>query len=235
MFLWGKNSWCLGIIILLLINIANARNISIEYNNIEKEEFNIKLRLIDYLEDDYDVKMDILAEGKRICKIENNGWKSTYYYINDIIKNNEEKTFNFRIDEDFKGEADLEVKIRDSKEKTSSYDYKININYEKSEEKAEESEEIEEEENEEELEEEEEENKIKEEDENNIEKIIITPKLEEIDDTKDNIKLTKDIKSRKSEENIKKYAIYFFIGFLLLAFVVFIIKNGKRNKDNNDF
>src|SRR3989344_2130943 len=63
---------------------------SIEVNYPEKvalnQEFSFKIKLINFSEDIYDMKIDILSAENRISEILNeNVWKSTTYYINDII------------------------------------------------------------------------------------------------------------------------------------------------------
>src|SRR3989344_4207983 len=127
-----------GIVILLslifLMNFISAQ--SIELNYPEKvnlgEDFTMNLKLIDFEGGDavlYDVKIDILGNGERIAKIENENsgvWKSTYYYVPEIIKNNENKELSL-ISESYVGEANIEVKIRKSgtSEVKTFSDYKI--------------------------------------------------------------------------------------------------------------
>jgi hypothetical protein len=79
------------------------------------EEFNVQLTLVNFSSDIYDVKIDVTnSSNKTISKIYNgNEWKSTYYYLNDIISNNEQKTFLLKIIYDF-DEAYITVKIKSS-------------------------------------------------------------------------------------------------------------------------
>ena len=86
-----------------------------------EQEFNFKIKLIGFDPGLYDVKIDILSEGNRIAKILNNDtWKSTIYYINDIITPDKEKEFSMKIVEDFK-DAEIEIKIRDSSDKSEIF------------------------------------------------------------------------------------------------------------------
>ncbi len=97
----------------LLLNFASAENISLSYPEEVGlgEEFEVTLRLIDFSDDIYDVKIDLLSNGKRVAKILNyDEWKSTYYYVNDIINNSEEKDFLLKIEKEFE-EATIDVKM----------------------------------------------------------------------------------------------------------------------------
>jgi len=99
---------------ILLMGIITAQSIDVTYPpevNIE-EEFNFNVKLIDFPTDTYDVKIDILYNENRIARIlSNQEWKSTYYYINDVIAL--EKDFTIKITEDFT-QAEITIKIRDS-------------------------------------------------------------------------------------------------------------------------
>ena len=93
----------------------------IEVNYSEKvylnQEFGFKIKLINFDEDIYDVKIDILSNQNRISEILNeNIWKSTSYYINNIIGSNQEKEFLMKITEEFES-AEITIKIKDSSDK----------------------------------------------------------------------------------------------------------------------
>ena len=93
----------------------------IEVNYSEKvylnQEFGFKIKLINFDEDIYDVKIDILSNENRISEILNeNIWKSTSYYINNIIGSNQEKEFLMTITEEFES-AEITIKIKDSSDK----------------------------------------------------------------------------------------------------------------------
>ena len=93
----------------------------IEVNYSEKvylnQEFGFKIKLINFDEDIYDVKIDILSNENRISEILNeNIWKSTSYYINNIIGSNQEKEFLMKITEEFES-AEITIKIKDSSDK----------------------------------------------------------------------------------------------------------------------
>ncbi|MEK6873707.1 MAG: hypothetical protein AABW91_02585, partial [Nanoarchaeota archaeon] len=127
MYLWKTNSRCLAVVFLFLLFpiLICAKEIVLEYpEKINSEEFSMNLILKDFLDDNYDVKIDILSNGKRITKILdlNSGYKSTYYFVNDAIKSGDNQaSFDFKITENYNGKSDIEVKIRDSKGKTSSF------------------------------------------------------------------------------------------------------------------
>ncbi|MBS3072846.1 hypothetical protein J4477_03375 [Candidatus Pacearchaeota archaeon] len=135
MHLRKTNSRCLAVIFLFLylIIIVYAKEIDLEYPGIiNTDEFSISLILNDFPDDEYDVKIDILGDGKRVAKVLDPSleYKSTYYFVNDLIKNGDNSAIlNFKISEDYSGEVDIEVKIRDSKEKTFSFkNYSSEIN-----------------------------------------------------------------------------------------------------------
>src|SRR3989338_6275221 len=93
----------------------------IEVNYSEKvylnQEFGFKIKLINFDEDIYDVKIDILSNENRISEILNeNVWKSTLYYLNDVISQNTEKEFLMKITQEFEN-AEITIKIKDSSEK----------------------------------------------------------------------------------------------------------------------
>jgi len=115
---------------IFLVSIISAQNISVSYPpSIESgRQFNLNLNLIDFKNDTYDVKIEILGHGERIAKIFNYGeWKSTYYYVNNAIKDNEEGVFQLEV-ENYTGNANIEIKIRDSKNNLKSFsNYSIEI------------------------------------------------------------------------------------------------------------
>ncbi len=117
--------------ILLLSCVVSAENISLSYPEEVglNEEFNMNLQLIDFPEDTYDVKIDLLSNGERVARIFNySEWKSTIYYVNNIINNYEGKDFLLRIEKEFTV-ATIEVKIKDSKNKTKTFTgYTVNYN-----------------------------------------------------------------------------------------------------------
>ena len=108
-------------------NITTNTTISptIEINYSEKvalnQEFSFKIKLINFDEDIYDIKIDILNNENRISEILNeNIWKSTSYYVNNIIGPNQEKEFLMRITKEFEN-AEITIKIKDSSDKTKIF------------------------------------------------------------------------------------------------------------------
>ena len=101
---------------LILISFISAQNISLGYpEKVELEkEFKITLSLTDFSQDNYDVKMDMISNGKRIAELLNNGeWRSTYYYFLGGINENEEKDFALKIVQEFET-AQLTIRLRNS-------------------------------------------------------------------------------------------------------------------------
>ena len=108
-------------------------NIIISYPNSVNfgEEFNVGLTLNNFPEDIYDIRIGILDNSTRIARIWNgNTWQSTYYYINQAINTNQinSESFKLSLTSCYDGNAIVEVKIRDSKNKLYTYNnYSINI------------------------------------------------------------------------------------------------------------
>ena len=137
MRLWKRNCWSLAVIVLLIlisINLAVAKNISLEFPQKAYfgEEFQTKVFLREFPEDTYSIKLDILTEQNRIAQIYNpttGKYQSTYYYINYIFEPKQDGVLlKINITKKYQGEADIDIKIRDSKGKVDELNgYKINI------------------------------------------------------------------------------------------------------------
>ncbi len=124
------------IIILVLflfnINLIYAEEINFIYpqNIIIGREFNASLILLNFSQDIYDVKFEILNGTNNIAeRFWNNAWKSVFYWITDAInlsqKNNE--TFRLNITENYYGLNNISVKIRNSLNKEFKFFYLLNI------------------------------------------------------------------------------------------------------------
>src|SRR3989344_7980229 len=116
-----RNSRGLAIIFifLLVIIIVSSKEILLDYPSEVSQEFDIKLILIDFPDDSYEVKLDIIGNGERIAHIFNgNSYQSTYYFVEGLI-NDGEGILKFKVVSDFEGAADISVKIRDSKDRVS--------------------------------------------------------------------------------------------------------------------
>lgn len=112
----------MAVVFLLLLNLASAKNISLQYPKevIYGEKFSVNLKLENFSEGYYDVKIDILGNGKRIGKISNDWvWKSTTYYIIRAMNPNEKnwQEFYLNITGRYSGEAEITVKVRNEREK----------------------------------------------------------------------------------------------------------------------
>jgi len=106
----------LALLGVFLISFAVAQEISVNLpSEISiNEEFDITISLIDFQEDSYDVKIDILDEGTRIARIyDGENWASTYYYLGDSISPSSPETFILKIVENFNS-AEIIIKIRSS-------------------------------------------------------------------------------------------------------------------------
>ncbi len=113
-----KNKKWLLIVIVVFILLPSVISKEIEVSFPEKinvnEEFQLKLKLVDFSHDSYDIKIDILNGEKRISKILNAlEWKSTFYYVLDAIDEKDEKDFTIKIIEEFNS-ADISIRVRDS-------------------------------------------------------------------------------------------------------------------------
>ena len=244
--MWKRNSWNLAVIFLFFlfsIVLVSAQNISLEYKDeiTFGEEFDINIKLIDFQEDTYDVKIDIITNGERIAKIfdpNDDKYQSTYYFVSGLLDINENKDFKMNITTEYEGKADIIVKIRDSSGNSESFSgYNINIIVEEIETIKEEPEEDTIEQNEE-VEKDEE---LKEEgdilanaDNDDVNKINNTSKFIHTSNKvkKDVIFLTpqtiknqrdKEVIFRSSNEKIKNYAIYGFAVFCVLVIVLLIL------------
>lgn len=116
-----------------LLSFLAAQEIELNFpeNVVFGEEFEVNLNLLNFSDDVYDVKIDILGGGTRLSKIWNgDSWQSTYNYVEDAIDfpSEQDKVFRLNITEDFSGIANIEVKIRDSSGGIEFFeDYQINI------------------------------------------------------------------------------------------------------------
>src|SRR3989344_5077287 len=176
---------------------------AIEVNYSEKvylnQEFSFKIKLINFDDDIYDVKIDILSNE--------NIWKSTSYYVNNIISPNQEKEFLMKITKEFEN-AEITIKIKDSSEKAEIFSgYLISRSTEI----------------------------ITETTENLTEEESIVQNTIEDNNSKDEaVSITgsatanaKDIKSKENTEKLNKndYAKYILIAFAFLLALLFLLKN----------
>lgn len=173
------------------------------------EEFNFKVKLINFPEGKYDLKIEIFDEDTRIAKILNDEvWKSTNFYLENVIENDEEEDFVLKIISDFE-DARIEIKIKDSKEKIRNFvSYKIS----KEDDDFEEDEDLEE----------------------SLEEVEVS-----YDETTENVNLkpiilnTKNIKSENDKElSTKNLALYGVIFFCVIFGALFFL---NKKKYKNEF
>jgi rRNA maturation endonuclease Nob1 len=206
---------------LLFGSLCGAKSIAFDYPEevIVGEKFDVSVKLVDFEEDTYDIKIDILDNGNRISKILNHDkWLSTFYYVSDILT--EEESFTMSVIEDFE-KAEITVKIRDSEEKVDVFvGYEIRAKEVVEEDRNEEKEERELEEFEERMQ------RIRGEPEEEVEKPIGT--------TGELIVLsTKDIKSEKNvldKDKLAKIGLIVFSIVIVVLFVFNILKWSKKKK-----
>lgn len=184
------------------------------------KEFIFKIKLINFVQDNYDVKIEIFSNGARIAEIMNNNqWKSTTYYLNEIINSNGEKEFIMRVVKEFEN-ADIIIKIKSSNEKIETFQgYNLSINNEE----------------------------LNETYNGTASEIIYlnasltNQQNSQNEYNKINISNTNpDSKDIKSEENIKKldknnYAKYTLTAFIFLLALLFLLKKIFKKKYQNEF
>lgn len=225
------------VLVLLLCTLASAKEISVDYpREVESgAEFEFGVQLIDFDSGIYDIKIDILSNGERISRILNDGeWKSTFNYVKDAIEAGESEEFKLKT-EGYIGDADIEVKVRNSAGKVESFlGYTIEIVEETSSQNNEKEEDTNEKQNEEE--------NIKTDDEDKVEvdfeKITDSQKTEEKTDKVEPevIRLNaQDIKSPENNQEQGKppYAVLGLVGFCLLLSVLFLFRT-RRYKTEFD-
>jgi hypothetical protein len=234
----------LGLLTISSISFVSAKNISLSYPEEISvgEKFSIKISLVDFEEDTYDLKIEVMDEnGKRLSKVLNNDvWRSTYYYVNDIIKPGKEEELKFMVS-DYEGYAEITVKIKDSKGDSVTFaGYTIHVikgttsneeivNTTKETTKIETNTETQTDE-----EKTTEENKEVETSSSVLTKITSSVINEEVKDNSEVIKLSpKDIKTNESQtsytKSYAKYGLGLFCVLLLLLFVVRAIRNKRKH------
>ena len=222
-----------SLILLFSVEFVNGQEIDVNYPDEVSvgEEFDVRVELANFSEDVYDVKIDIFCSGERISRIFDKKWKSTNYYVNNIIdfpsKNKE--NFSLNITKECE-EADLSVSIRNSKDsvkKFSGYTVKAVINEEDV--KNEEAQKNETAKVGKEVKETKE--QVADAEKNNTEGKVENETNQTI--TSSVIKLntnTQDSKVYKSRsEYIKQYAVYGFAVFLSIILIALIIHGRRKN------
>lgn len=222
------------ILSIILIGFVASSQINLDYEKqINSSNISFSLSIQNFSQEKYDVKIDLTSNGKRISKIWDSGWKSTMYYINEVISNDEYKEFIVST-QNFEGEANITVKIRDDSKKVFIFDnYSIKINA---------VEEIKENNSEKDMEEDINESIEKEQDtqkvskENTKQNNSITKKVQESSPPPIYDTIVLNPKTIKTEENFlglgKEYTKYSIIGFCILLFLLYTI---KPKKDKNEF
>ena len=221
------------LILFYLTQIISAQSINVDYHDKVNsgKEFFVEVELVGFDPGIYDVKIDILGNGNRIAKILNEGnWKSTYYYVNEAVKENKGK-FNLIV-EDYVGSADIEIKIRKTGSSPAKTFGGYNIEFVEIENS-----------NDETNNSNKNPNQI---DENKVEKKNIIPEVIENDENYVSIKNTEneiiqlsqnikrvDGENEKSKKRI--YAVYGFVLFSILILLLFALKfiTSKMSRGKN--
>ncbi|MBT4165473.1 hypothetical protein HOE04_00355 [archaeon] len=121
------------ILILLIIQLTIAQNISIDYpEKVEQnKEFKLTLELINFTQNIYDIKIEILNnENNNIAQnFYNSEWKSTYYWMKQIIDTSQDtkKEFKLKIYKEFEGKTNITIKTRTGNSKEFFTGYEIEI------------------------------------------------------------------------------------------------------------
>lgn len=205
------------------------------------EEFEVNVELNGFENDIYDFKIDFTKDGKRVSRIwDGDSWQSTFNYLNDAIdtSSSNKETFKINISANVDGELNIEVKIRNSKDKVSSFsDYSIIINgiNERTGEEGDKPQEEEKSKNEDSKEEGQKQPEVRE-NSNILENKIIESEKQEIIEESGMIRLgnpinntlkTEQIKTEgyviyeSKSEKIKRYAVYFFaLQCVILAILI---------------
>ena len=95
------------------------------------EEFNVGLILNNFPEEIYDARIGILNNGTRVSRIWNGSyWQSSYFYVNNAINISQtnNQTFRLNITSCFNGTGDVDIKLKDSKNKYYTFlNYTIKV------------------------------------------------------------------------------------------------------------
>jgi len=122
------------IIVLFIIGMHGVLGQDIDFNypnsvNIN-EEFDVTISLVNFEEDSYDIKFEILNGSSNIAeRYWEDEWRSTNYWMDDAINltENDESDFELRIKENYGGENNFLVKVRNSEGDIEEFPYGINI------------------------------------------------------------------------------------------------------------
>jgi hypothetical protein len=116
------------------MDAAKSINITYPSNATVGTTFNVTLSLVNFSADIYDVKIDIYNStnsSQRLSEIYNGtAWRSTTYYVNDIINTSlsNSSVFRLNITSSYNGTANITVRIKDSSESYDTFEnYQINI------------------------------------------------------------------------------------------------------------
>ena len=105
----------IALYLFIFVGTISAQSIELTYPSevCIGEEFKISLKLIDFENTNYDIKIDITKDGARVSRVLVDGlWKSTFYYVKEAVTN--EGEFSLKIVEAVEGEADIVVRVRRS-------------------------------------------------------------------------------------------------------------------------
>lgn len=211
------------IVFIIIIPFVHSSEINLEYPlEVQTQNITFNLELLDFAIGNYDIKLDLFYEEKRISKIWDEKWKSTMYYLNKIISSGEQKSFLINVG-NFTGVAEIIIKVRDVKGKITTFNnYSIKIDSNKVVDKEEEIilddfEEILEEKNDKES---------KEKKLDFEEKVYEPPVYDSIILNPKTIKTQEN--SHKQEQAYIKYSIF---GFCILLFFLYITKSKKRKNE----
>ena len=99
------------------INNTNKEKITIDldFDRIYcREAFDVDLEVDNLERGDYDVKIELVYDEKKaeIYDDKDDDWKSSTYYINDVMDEGGDASFSLNITREYEGDAEITVKIR---------------------------------------------------------------------------------------------------------------------------
>ena len=119
------------LLVMPLVLAGEEINISYPSSVNVGDEFNINVELIDFEEDVYDIKFEILNGSQNIAqRYWENEWKSTNYWMEGAINStqSDKDSFRLKVVENYNGNNEIKIKVRDSSDDVEGFDsYFIDI------------------------------------------------------------------------------------------------------------
>lgn len=222
----------LGLLLVIIFSISFVSAIDVNFlcpNEVYfNETFVCSIEVVG-IDSSYDLKADILSDGKRISQIFDDvpgKWKSTNYYVNNFIISEGKKDVQLRITSEFTGNASGVLKLRQNGKTAIDYtgNFSINVGASKKQEQTSTTKNNQNESpiiHEEPVIERVTSNKI---DSAVISEPIIVPPSESIIKLNSQSKYTAEVIYESKNETIKKYSIYVFCLFLIFIIIILLLR-----------